>query len=221
MNDLKHIQDLYVRCHFSELQVTLPKNFPDPQSPGHKAEIYGRRVLICRELIQRFPKSWEKLQIDSSDSRVPKAITPFFSSEYFFDPEFSLPSPEGLGPGYENVSKFFFWAKATLFQAQYAEFNDLLNLEFALHLMAQREEAVDLFYCQFENGIFWRSLLPGRLSILTPNLSLYQFEAKESGLEEKFSREFKSHGLYDLDRLAPPAEFRRTQRALNETMKGK
>ena len=76
----------------------------------------------------------------------------------FYDPGAGLPHPFGSGPGYENVSKFFFSAMAAVDFASLPngpQARWMFNGDFAAYLLEQYNLGADDYYQQFAQGVIW------------------------------------------------------------------
>lgn len=155
------LQELYVRLIFSEpireqwkanpeqvmetfgLPHGVCRALPDLGSVSFKAECYGRRMLIAREIKPRFSRTLAQLLGPNANAEALAAssiFAEFLESEYFLTSRFSLPHRYGIGPGYETVSKFYFWLRET-HGLQSAACDDQLRLsthtDFAMHMLGQ------------------------------------------------------------------------------------
>jgi len=145
-----------------ELSPDYQKVLPDANSEKFKVEAHGRRMRIFKETFGQFPKTIEALDkqlADSGGAGQGPDFNSFLSSDAFTDPGWALPAPDGSGPGYESVSKFFFWirdvcgltrsnAPIPLRTTAYAEF--------AVHLINTSKTPSDPYYAQFSKGVTWR-----------------------------------------------------------------
>ena len=130
---------------------------PNVKDQSFVSESYGRRFLITREVFKRF-KSLFSLYLKKEDIQISDVINSsllneYFESDYFFGCERSFPHYTGLGKGYENSSKFFFFI--------IDKFKD--NFEFlleaytaiSLHINFQATFSDVLFYEGFKKGVFF------------------------------------------------------------------
>ncbi|NOU30706.1 MAG: hypothetical protein HOO96_22630 [Polyangiaceae bacterium] len=148
LGELIAVQTLYIKLLYCEatnaayrasptavlddcgLPASTATMLPRVESENHRAEMHGRRLLAARELLLEYPTLFATVVGADCDAAM-VARQPFFSrflsSADFFDPKRRLPHAFGIGEGYENVSAFFFWARANLEmdpQAKQALFED-------------------------------------------------------------------------------------------------
>ena len=105
------------------------------------------------------------------EKRPHYAFADFLCSDAFYDPGAGLPHPFGSGPGYENVSKFFFSAMAAVDFASPPDGPQarwLFNGNFAAYLLEQHSLGADDYYRQFAQGVIWRE----RPGILLPAIHM-------------------------------------------------
>jgi hypothetical protein len=149
-----------------DLSPDYQKSLPDPNSEKFKVEAHGRRMRVFRETFGQFPKTIEMLDknLAETDGAGPVGgggpdFNTFLSSDAFTDPAWGLPAPDGSGPGYENVSKFYFWIRDVCGLSQPnapIPLRTTANSEFAVHLINVSKTRSDPFYAQFSNGVTWR-----------------------------------------------------------------
>lgn len=179
---------------------------PDITGERFKAESHGRRVVVRRTIENSFgdtQKHLAKRAAASGFSGAEPTIDDFMCSDYFLDPHSGLPHSSGVGPGYENISKYFFWLREVYSLKKAGTDIDLRNhaySEFAIHLITQYQRPHDPFYDQFQGGLYW---------VETPGIALPVIL-----ISDKFVRftlgnadtvaQLPGAGLLDLDQLAPP-----------------
>lgn len=129
--ELRLLQELTVRLYFSDeeqqawqthrrsaiarldLSSRTSQLVPTVGSAAFEAESFGRRFLIAMEIALRYPNTLNAL-IGSSAPKVVVESQPFrrfLGSDYFLTAKRGLPHPNGVGAGYEAVTKFFFWLR--------------------------------------------------------------------------------------------------------------
>ena len=147
------LQELYVRLIFCDdtfdLYQTNPREFltsydldetvlaslPDANTPQLQAERRGRRHGVEHEIRSAFGQSYVLVE-----QRPHYAFGDVLCPDAFYDPGAGLPHPFGSGPGYENVSKFFFWAMAAVDFASPPDGPQarwMFNGDFAAYLLEQ------------------------------------------------------------------------------------
>lgn len=222
---LERLQKLFVKLLFCEptrtaycrsprqvlsqydLSPDYQKTLPDPNSEKFKVEAHGRRMRVFRETFEIFPKTIEMLDknLADADGAGPGAaqgpdFNTFLSSDAFTDPAWGLPAPDGSGPGYENISKFYFWVRDVcgLSQPNAAiPLRTTVNSEFSAHLINVSKGRSDPFYAQFSNGVTWREnpAASPPWYVVTDQLRLGRIISPPAFMQ--FS------GLPDMDALAP------------------
>ena len=107
-------------------------------SIGFSAEIRGRRNLIAKELQKRF-KGFLSLNGFANLQEICDStwLGTFLRSDYFLTNKYSCLSYLGLGPGYESISKFFFFCQNDRYcfshkMSLYQEFSIFLMDEYNL-----------------------------------------------------------------------------------------
>jgi len=177
---LERLQDLFVKLLFCEqtrqsycasprtvlerydLSPDYEKVLPDPDSENFKVEAHGRRMRVWKEAFQWFPKTIGMLDQGLQDANAanrPPDFNAFLSSDAFTDPARALLSPDGSGAGYENISKFFFWVRATCATSRPnadIPLRTTLHTEFAYYLITTSQGPCEDYYQQFQEGIRWR-----------------------------------------------------------------
>jgi len=191
---LPHVQELYVRLLFSDscreawienpvtvlLKYGIPQRifqfFPDVNSVSFLVERHGRRVLIAREIMARFPRTLNLLfgrQVTADHFALSDVFKKFIESENFLTPVHSLPHAYGIGRGYESVSKFFLWMRrldSLDFECPRLEMRKSLYIDFAVHLVTQTAHTTVFPLTLARNGVmflehpddpaFWLMLTP-------------------------------------------------------------
>ncbi len=216
--DLCALQELAVRLYFSDSLVEELKNndfdkigadwkklLPDLKSEFFAVESFGRRVMIARELVRRFKKTFALLA--GAEVRADQIVSAdffkeFISSDYFLTPFKSLPHPYGLGAGYENVSKFFFWAqdrydlRSVKMLERSTQIRSVLYLEFSFHLLSQIKHATEPWYKDLGRGIFFSELPNAKETIVAIDLD---FQAKR--IASDISKKLLEAGFVNLDSI--------------------
>lgn len=190
-----------------DLDASVMADLPDATSPAFQAESRGRRTLVHREVEKSFPATRSLLAKRASRDRGdgntdPLAIARFMSSDAFYDPSGGLPHPAGVGPGYENASKFFFWfRKANKIAAPGAdiELRTMFYCDFAAYLMDVMTRPIHDFFRRFTGGVYWpRS--PGAplpVHLVTEKLVLLTIQ------DAAKARQLPAIGLQNLDAIRP------------------
>jgi hypothetical protein len=144
-----------------ELSADDQRLFPDITGDRFKAESHGRRVVVERSIGNIFDETQQHLAkraAASGFSGADPTFDDFLCSDYFLDPHRGLPHSSGVGQGYENISKYFFWLReaydldstgtdVTLRTHAYSEF--------AIYLVTQYQRPHDPYYDQFQGGLYW------------------------------------------------------------------
>ena len=145
-----------------ELSPDYQKTLPDPNSKNFKVEANGRRMRVFREIFGQFPKTIEMLDktlAESGGAGQGPDFNAFLSSDAFMDPEWALPTPDGSGPGYDSISKFYFWIRDVCGLSEpnaLVPLRTTVNAEFAAHLVNLSKTQCDPFYNLFSKGVTWR-----------------------------------------------------------------
>jgi hypothetical protein len=175
----RRMQSLYIRLMFCNrvlerylsdplgllaefgLPADAQRSLPDPNDPNFQAEAAGRKTGVYKEIVNTFQNTLTVLEriATSGAPDVPRlSFAEYLSSDYFYDPVRALPDPNGVGPGYENSSKFFLWVcdgYRIRTQAADAELRRTLYSEFALYLLALEKQPVDAYYKRFKGAVMW------------------------------------------------------------------
>ena len=178
---------------------------PDPSTPGHRAEMHGRWVLAIQHLLSVFQATITRImggRCEQVEILRSQWVRDYLSSDCFFDPQWSLPHPTGIGRAYEGHSRFFFWGRDYFsLRSQSAEvlLRDDLYLDFAACLDQRMVDAVDPAWEDLKHGYFW-AVTPGDSSAcrgLTAERKVFTVRRPEA------SSYLAQRGLVDLDRLNP------------------
>lgn len=183
------------------------KYLPSVDTPRFKVEVWGRRLLVAREIHGRFGKAlaWMTGEADAVAFARGDLLTRFLDSETFFSPRLPVPHPYGMAAGYENVTKFFVWlveeqslkgpfeigtAKRTL--AMRRKFYEA----YGVHLVSQACHSKSKFYDALRAGAYFSHAPPdqARWGMVDPDLNVI----KLNGLAEPILEEA---GLVDIDFL--------------------
>lgn len=163
------------------------------------AEAHGRRVVVERGIGRYFGSTLALLSERGTDP----GFDDFLCSEFFLDPRHGLPHRSGVGQGYENVSKWFFWlqhefaldrpgADVALRTEAYAEF--------AVWLIDEYKRPHDPFYDQFQGGLYWPQSPGEALPVIVLTEDYKQVTIPDAKIADQLPR----IGLVDLDTLRPP-----------------
>ncbi len=213
---LERLQTLYVRLLFctrtleayrrapGEIlsQFDLPgetaRQIPDVDAPQFAAEARGRRELVRREVDRWFTRTGER---PGAATEAPP-FDEFLSSESFYDPRAGLPHPAGVGPGYEAVSKYFFWLRdhfAIDRPDADIDLRSAIQMDFAQYLMDVTSRPHDPYYDRFTGGVYWPERPGTAIPVHLVTDQLYLFVLKDP---EKI-RQLDTIGLCDLDDVKP------------------
>lgn len=175
----RRLQSLYIRLMFCNrvleryrsaplsvlaefgLPVDAQASLPNPADPDFQAEAAGRRTGVYKEIVNTFQNTLTVLEriATSGGPEVPRlSFADYLSSDYFYDPFRALPDPNGVGPGYENSSKFFLWVcdgYRVRTAAAELELRTTLYSEFALYLLGLQKQPVDAYYKRFKGAMMW------------------------------------------------------------------
>ncbi len=181
------------------LPPEMQDRIPDITTDQFQAESHGRRALVKGSISKTFPETQQYLAIS------PGGLTfdNFICSENFFNPKSGLPHTSGVGPGYENTSKYFFWLKQELALASAGCDTDLRHkayIEFATWLINEYNRPHDPYYDLFEGGVYW-ARSPGEdkpTILLNDDYVLYTLN------DPNTIRQLPQIGLTNLDEVEPP-----------------
>lgn len=187
------------------LPASVKTLLPDPSDDGFLAEVRGRRMLVVREVAKYFERTaafFESLGRSPRPAVAPLSFDAFLSSKYFLDPMNSLPHPNGIGPGFESISKFFLWMRkeyGTDRPGAHLPLRMALNTDFAVYLMGIRQRPAHPYYDRFKGGVLWSE---------TPGAPVPVHFVGEQLLIAKITSPEKRDallaiGIVDLDTLAP------------------
>ena len=223
----RKLQELHVRllfCHRTRnLWRTAPEEvlstfglegdarglLADIEGAQFQAEAHGRRVGVQKGVERGFPKTQKYLaaQADAAKNGPPSfedspGFEDFLGSDHFFDPSCGLPHSSGIGSGYENISKYFFWLRDAHRLAHPETDVTLRNSayeEFATYLINQYNQPHVPYFDRFKGGLFWRRE-PGRelpVMLLSDKYALFTLASRET------IAQLPVIGLIDLDDLVP------------------
>ena len=189
-------------AHEFGIDIGALSGLPDPDALQLIAERHGRKTGVLIEVKKTFARAYALIEA------LPEySFADFLCSDAFFNDASGLPHPYGVGPGYENASKFFFWVRSTLrLDGSAARLNARLTLngDFAAYLIDQnRRGAVD-YYRRFANGIYWREAADNPLPIIlmTAQLDVYRIS------DANQYPDLQANAI-DLDGVAPEPPARR------------
>lgn len=172
---------------------------PDPDGRQMRAERHGRKMAVLSEIRRNFPNGYPALE-----ARDDFSIERFLSSDDFYDPASALPHPFGVGQGYENSSKFFFWVRRAL-GLDTAAVDPQLRLmvfgDFASYLVGQAASGAHPYYRRFAQGVFWRETPGADLPLLYMTAERHFFRYTLDAQRAELDRQ----GSADLDALVPDA----------------
>ena len=134
----KHEKDVFLE-QFG-LSSEVEKFFPNVLSLPFIVESHGRKFLIAKELSSRFRNFFQshlnKNEVSIVEIVASSVFTRFLESREFYSRDFCFPHYTGIGPGHENVSKFFFFVKKQLLNNS-EEFSLLLDISLVLNFHAK------------------------------------------------------------------------------------
>jgi hypothetical protein len=180
---------------------------PTVETPQFKAEVWGRRLLVGSEIHGRFGKAlrWMTGEADAIAFARGELLARFLDSEEFFSPRSAIPHPYGMGPGYENVTKFFVWLVADQALARPFEIGKRRRslamrrrfyAAYGVHLVTQARHSTTAFYVALRAGVYFSSSPAGKLAweMIDSELGVTRL----NGLAEPI---LKESGLVDIDFL--------------------
>lgn len=209
ITQLQAIQELYVRLFFCDLTLEKYRNnpeatldergislaarqaLPNVDSENFRAEIHGRRSLIARELSARYPETFAAYFGSKTKPDVLVNSTlfcEFLSSDSFLLPYDSFPHPYGIGLGYENISKFFFWAR----RQNLPTLHTPLRTEFSRYLLAQTKHAREVAFQVFKKGIFFE---------VSSTITLMLADQRTFQLTGTIPEQLRTAGFIDLNQI--------------------
>ncbi len=171
-----------------------------------KAEAHGRRTVVERGIGRCFRGTLARLaERAAEDGRMESdpGFDTFLCSDYFLDPRHGLPHSSGVGPGYENVSKWFFWLRREFALDRTGAdiaLRGAADADFAAWLINQYKRPHDPFYDRFQGGLFW----PRDLAEPLPVMLLTEAYMLMTITDAKTAARLPRIGLIDLDALRPP-----------------
>ena len=175
----------------------------DIEGEQFRAEAHGRRMGVQKGVERGFPKTQKYLAAQADAAKNdPPGFEDFLGSDHFLDPSRGLPHSSGIGGGYENISKFFFWLRDAHHLARPDADMELRNTaygEFATHLINQYNQPHVPYFDRFKGGLYWRRD-PGRdlpVMLLSDKYALFTLSNRET------IAQLPVIGLIDLDDLAP------------------
>ncbi|MAI49602.1 MAG: hypothetical protein CMM16_03420 [Rhodospirillaceae bacterium] len=170
---------------------------PEAAAPQLLAERHGRRAGVLIEVKRVFGQSYSMIEA------LPEfTFSNFLSSKAFFDDASGLPHPYGVGPGYENASKFYFWARENLRlagESRRLHLHSMMNGDFAANLIDQYSKGAEPYYRRFSRGIYWRETNDAALPVIFMTPERHVFRIADAGKLEQVL----SAGAIDLDDLTP------------------
>ena len=170
---------------------------PNAASPQLLAERHGRKAGVLIEVKKVFGQSYSMIEA------VPEfTFADFLSSEAFFDYASGLPHPYGVGPGYENASKFYFWARENLRlagESRQLQLRSMMNGDFAANLIDQYGRGAEPYYRRFSKGIYWRETSDAALPVIFMTPERHVFRIADAAKFEQV----QSAGAINLDGLTP------------------
>ena len=132
--------------------------FPNVLSLSFVVESHGRKFLIAKELSSRvqnfFQSHLNKNEVSITEIIEASIFTRFLESKEFYSRVFCFPHYTGIGPGHENVSKFFFFVKKQLLNNS-EECSLLLDISLVLNFHAK---LTDLDFYQPFKKMAWFNL---------------------------------------------------------------
>lgn len=188
------------------LPAETKTQFADIASDQFKAESHGRRVVVERSVAQFFKETQNCLAQRTASTGFTASIPTFddfLCSDYFLDPRNGLPHASGVGSGYENISKYFFWLRHAFALARAGADIDLRThaySEFAIYLVNQVNRPHEPYYDQFKGGLYWPKV-PGEpmpVMLLSDKFVLFTIGNAETAAQ------LPGIGLLNLDDLNPP-----------------
>ncbi|MBK20116.1 MAG: hypothetical protein CMM52_14885 [Rhodospirillaceae bacterium] len=181
------------------LPASARDKIADITTDQFRAESHGRRGLVERSLAKTFPETQKHLEISSAQA----SFEAFLCSEDFLNPKTGLPHISGVGQGYENNSKYFFWLKRTMRLASAdcdVELRNKAHTEFATWLINEYKRPHDPYFDQFEGGLYWMQT-PGAAKpviLLSDQFVVYTLN------DPNTISQLPKIGLTDLDDVSPP-----------------
>jgi hypothetical protein len=221
----RRMQSLYIRLMFCNrvlaryrsdpsgvlaefgLPAEAQRSLPSPADPDFQAEAAGRKTGVYKEIVNTFQNTLTALEriATSGAPDVPRlSFADYLSSDYFYDPVRALPDPNGVGPGYENSSKFFLWVcdgYGIRTQAANPELRRTLYSEFALYLLALEKQPVDAYYKRFKGAVMW----PRAYGVPLPMQVVTDKQVMLTVSDPAKVAQLGQIGIVDLDTVVPVA----------------
>lgn len=209
------LQDLFVRLLFCDITyeryradaLGLAREFgidiaalaalPDADAPQLLAERRGRKFGVMGEVEKVFRQSYGLIE-----SLPEFGFEEFLCADAFFDDASGLPHPYGVGPGYENASKFYFWARETLTLTGSPDRLNarlVMNGDFAAYLIDQYGRGAEEYYRRFANGVYWRESPDAGLPVILMTVERHVFRIDD---QERYESVVTA-GTVNLDSLMP------------------
>lgn len=188
------------------LPPDLKSQFADINSAQFKAESHGRRIVVERSVTNTFQKTQNHLAKRLAASGFAPGVPTFddfLCSDFFLDPRNGLPHASGVGPGYENISKYFFWLR-DVFALGSAGTDITLRThaysEFAVYLVNQTARPHDPYFDRFKGGLYWPRAPgdPMPVMLLSDKHVLFTLGNAETAAK------LPEIGLVNLDDVEPP-----------------
>lgn len=180
----------------------------DPEK--HLSELYSRRGMLAREVGARTPNLLKVLGYNEEtkiqEFQNSELFCEFLASDYFLNPKYALPSPECLGHGYENYTKFFVWMLLSSKDKFGQAVLDSLSMDIAFFLVGQANHATNNYYQKFKKGVYW--VVSNYVYFINAEYQLYQID------NMSFIEIFNRSGVFDLETIK--ADFLTTEEKENE-----
>ncbi len=178
----------------------------DLDSDPFRTEVHGRRMGV-QNAVERCFATTQKYIASLRDAPrgrpPPPGFDEFLCSDAFLEPDYGLPHSSGVGMGYENVSKYFFWLRnvARLKQPDAdIELRNIAYAEFAAWLINEYHRPHEPYFDRFKGGLYW-CRAPGEA---LPVMLLSDKHVLFTVTDPEKVRQFPQIGLIDLDDLTPP-----------------
>lgn len=169
-----------------DIPISYKKYLFDVSSESFVAESFGRRSLIARELKKRFEKFFSltlaKKDPSLSDIVNCRVFCEFVASDCFFSNRMAFPHYTGIGPGYENSSKFFLFCLARYESNPSLAISREMLLELysgmANHLLFQSKFCNSDFFRYFSHGVRFDLddevylVVPGKRVLIRPGTKI-------------------------------------------------
>lgn len=187
------------------LPASARRLLPDPHSKNFLAESRGRRIGVVREIDARYERTaafFKDRARQAGPGPAPLQYDEFLASDYFLDPDHALPHPYGVGPGYENVSKFFFWLRDRYgLNRPGADIGLRASVysDFALYLVTLRMRPCHPYYDRFKGGVCWTQVAGQDV----PAMLLTEDQVLVTLKDPAKAGEIRRVGIVDLDTLVP------------------